>query len=336
MRSAIRSLIPMLVMVSLAAGVAGAQDERPAEPVSATPVGNPNAVVWRTPEPPADPQKCDVWVNPKDDMEMVYIAPGEFTMGSSNAEIEKWLGAHPIDQFDWFADQQPQCRIQFDGYWIGRTEVTNAQYQQFVLATNRFPPEHWAKTNIPSGLEDYPVAHIDWDDAKAYCEWAGGRLPTEPEWERAARGGDGRTFPWGFQWDPKRCRNLELLTGRRYAGRDAAALFYLEWAGSHNEVREGPAAVASYPSGLSPWGCFDMAGNMSEWCADWYQRKVYERYSAGDLAPPQGSPLGLRVVRGGAFSNGEPRSFRCAARSYSAYFKKGVDIGFRCARDAAQ
>ena len=329
------------VLLLVACGlVTGCGQRRPKERVNPPPELNPNAVVWRTPAPPKDPQAGDVWVNPKDGMEMVYIAPGEFTLGTSDAQVEASIKEHPTDKPERFGHEQPQGRVRLDGYWIGRTEVTNAQYRHFVQATrHRGAPHYWKRGQFPSGLEDYPVLNVYWEDARAYCEWAGGRLPSELEWEKAARGTDGRRFPWGDQWDRKRCRNLEIVTGRSYATDK-------EWQGAiaerfrpNDDVRGGSAAVGSYPAGASPYGCLDMAGNVAEWCADWYDGDAYSRYVNGDVTPP---PKGTdRVLRGGSWCFHSPCHFRCADRTCLEPLHPldrvlgFLSSGFRSARDAS-
>jgi len=276
-------------------------------------------VVWRTTAPPAEPQAGDVWVNPKDGMEMVYIAPGEFTLGTSEAQVAAWLKDHPSDKREWFQGEQPTCRVKLPGYWMGRTEVTNAQYLRFVKATGLRAPER------------FPVVNVNWDEARAYCAWASGRLPSELEWEKAARGTDGRAFPWGEAWDSRRCRNFEALSGEQYTTAEKWGADLAGWLGSHDKVREGPAAVGSYQAGASPYGCLDMAGNVWEWGGDWYDESAYQRYARGDLTPPASGSA--RLVRGGSWYDGNPRFFRCAYRYFgdpaNRYYRY---FGFRCVR----
>jgi len=325
--------VSLIVCVVVTASGAGAED-RPSERVSPPPQCNPDAVVWRTPEPPADPRKGDIWVNPLDGMEMVYVAAGEFVMGTSADEIRAWLMKHTMDEYAWFAPEAPRHRVHLDGYWIGRTEVTNAQYLRFVRATGHPAPEHWWRGRIPAALEDFPVVFLDWEGAQAYCEWTGGRLPTEPEWEKAARGGDGRMFPWAGQWDKRRCRNFELIGGRMYSSRRRNETAFMEWTGAHDELREGATLVGSYAAGASPYGCLDMAGNVWEWCADWYHARAYERHAQGQLTPPRAGPSGTRVIRGGGFTEAHPRTFRCAYRDHREPWSRELALGFRCARAA--
>jgi formylglycine-generating enzyme required for sulfatase activity len=331
-RLALCLVIVLCLAASSAAAPGAATLARPTERVSPAPEVNPNAVVWRTPEPPKDPQAGDVWVNAKDGMEMVYVAPGEFILGTSEAQIDAWLKEHPNDKREWFADEQPQRRVNLPGYWIGRTEVTNAQYLRFVLATSHRPPEHWKDGRVPSGLDGFPVVFVDSEDARAYCEWARGHLPSQLEWEKAARGTDGRIFPWGDHWDGKRCRCLESITGIGYASALDGATALFTWMQSHDTVHDGPAVAGSYRGDRSPFGCMDMAGNVWEWCADWYDPTAYQRYAAGDLTSPATGES--KVARGGSWEGDAPSAFRCARVAHnSPNERRGVGGGFRCARD---
>jgi len=320
-----------------------AAEQRPTKRVQPPPQCNPNAVVWRTPKPPANPQKGDVWVNPKDGMEMVYVAPGEFIMGTSSADLDVWLKEHPDDavhmrqvEHPWLLGEQPRCRVRLKGYWIARTEVTNAQYLRFVQATGHRAPDHWQDGRPPAGLENFPVINVDWRDVCAYSNWARGRLPTEAQWEKAARGGDGRSFPWGFGWMEERCRNLALIMGgayraKGYSGNVMGWLSALQdWQQTHDPLREGPAPVGSLPAGASPYGCVDMAGNVEEWCADWYAKDAYRRYAKGDLALPKEGTH--RVTRGGSWNRDQPRFFHCASRGRSNPGMCSDFCGFRYAR----
>jgi len=201
-------------------------------------------------------------------------------------------------------DEHPQFRASLPEYYMGAYEVTNAQWKRFADATGYGVP--WSNGRIPLDGEDHPVEGLGWEDAAAYCDWAGLRLPSELEWEKAARGTDGREYPWGDGWDPTLCRND--------AGGDA----------------DGTAPVGSYPDGRSPSGLFDMAGNVWEWCEDWYDERAYARYARGDLsAPPRGD---FRVVRGGAWFNDYEAGFRCAGR-FNGYCWYDGSGGGRVAKD---
>jgi formylglycine-generating enzyme required for sulfatase activity len=283
--------------------------QRPTELVKPAPKANPKAVIWRTAAPPQNPQAGDVWVNPKDGMAMVWVAPGKFMLGTSDAQIAAWLKEHPDQKREWFRSEQPNCRVNLSGYWIGRTEVTNDQYQRFVRATRQRAPNNWKNGRVPSGLTNSPVVFVAWQDARAYCEWAGGHLPTELQWEKAARGTDGRVFCWVNQWDKSRCCNAYSIT------------------------KSGAVRVGSYRGDFSPYGCLDMAGNVSEWCTDWYDDHAYHRYAKGDLSLPKSGEL--RVLRGGSWSDLYPRDFRCASRDDLGPVSRYDSIGFRCARGAS-
>jgi len=156
----------------------------------------------------------------KDGKEMVYIPAGEFLMGE---------------------DKKP---VSVEAFYIDRYPVTNAEYKRFMDATRHSPPQHWRRGTYPEGKADHPVVHVRWSDAAAYAEWAGKRLPTEAEWEKAARGTDGREYPWGNEFDKDKCNTNE--------------------SGIWDTTPVGKYS----PAGDSPYGVGDMAGNVWEWTAD--------------------------------------------------------------------
>jgi len=277
-----RWFLPLLCTL-LFVYVGQAAAERPTELVPSAPEINPTAVIWRTPSPPAEPQAGDVWVNRQDGAEMVYVPAGEFLMGSKEGE-----GA---------SEEHPQHKVYLDGYWIYKTEVTVAQYRKFCQATGR---------QMPREPDTHPVVNVNWDDATAYAQWAGAALPTEAQWEKAARGTDGRQYPWGNDWDAKKCYNS--------VGGNAP------WE---------PKPVGSYPDGASPYGTLDMAGNALEWCADWYDSKYYQ---SSPLRNPTGPATGTaRLQRGGSWYFDTPDFFRAAYRVTGLPTASFESWGFRCA-----
>jgi formylglycine-generating enzyme required for sulfatase activity len=235
-----------------------------------------------------DEPRGDVWTNPQDGKEMIHIPAGEFLYGDEKKKIEL-----------------PEFRID-------RTPVTNAEYAGFVAATGHKPPEHWKGKVPPEKVAHHPVVNVSWDDAVAYARWAGKRLPTEKEWEKAARATDGREYPWG-DWEENRCNTKEAGVG-------------------------GTTPVGRYsPGGDSPFGCVDMAGNVWEWTVveegDPYVVRASRRLLPGPdqtwTVVEEGDPY---VVRGGSWLNGRDLA-RCAARDsffpHVSLFSLGV-IGFRC------
>ncbi len=227
------------------------------------------------------------WTSPVDGMVQVYVPAGEFLMGAADSDS------------DYEYDETPRHKVTLDAYWIDRTEVTQDQYQQCVAAGKCEAP-----SCSGSGQGNHPVVCVSWQNAVDYCVWAGRRLPTEAEWEKAARGADGRIYPWGNQ------------------APDDSRLNY------NNNVGN-TSAVGSYPSGAGPYGALDMAGNVWEWVADWYG----EQYYAGS---PTWNPLGPdagqeRVLRGGSW-NRDQGWVRAAFRFRAGPVLRLDRVGFRCVR----
>ena len=271
-------------------------------------------------------------ISDKDGMVMVYVPAGEFLMGSSPADTEA------------NDNEKPQHRVYLDAFWIDRTEVTNAMFDSFVTETGHKTDAEkvgqsrvfnattkewewtkgadWQHPRGPgsdiTGLKQHPVVHMSWDDAVAYCRWAGRRLPTEAEWEKAARGTDGQKYPWG---NKAVAGNLLNFADRNLD---------VGWAGkSVDDGYQFTAPVGTYFAGSSPYRVLDMAGNVWEWVADRYDEKYYANLPAENPpGPDSGDP---RVLRGGSW-NFPQGGVRAAFRT--AYFPADTidTLGFRCAR----
>ena len=220
---------------------------------------------------------------------MVLIKGGTFKMGTDDATADD--------------SDKPAHDVTLKDFYIDQHEVTNEQYQQFVKQTGRKPPDGWTGTDFPAGEGKFPVVNVSWHDAKAYAAWAGKRLPTEAEWEYAARGAEGRIYPWGQAWSPQLSNSLE-------------------------DNRKGPMAVGSYPRGATPEGVTDLAGNVSEWVED-----VYAPYEGSKAKPDPNCP-GCKSYRGGAFSAPKER-LKTTYRWWDDPNLKWNYMGFRCAKDAA-
>ncbi len=232
-----------------------------------------------------------------DPVPMVMIPAGEFLMGSPEGKGR--------------ADERPQLAVYLDTFLIDQVEVTNERYMAFVKSTgHRAPPNPYGTGTLASltGIEHLPVVQTTWYDAKAYCMWAKKRLPTEAEWEKAARGTDGRLYPWGNQ-PPTATR----------------ANFDREW-----EDEKTLHPVGSLPGGDSPYGVKDMAGNAREWVSDWYDAEYYR--DAPERNPQGPDKKGVvRSIRGGSWHS--PASdITTTARGRGGFALQTHGTGFRCAR----
>lgn len=225
-------------------------------------------------------------------------------MGYNDIDLQEMLTENPEWKKVWFSDAIPQHTVYIDGFWIYKYEVTVAQYRRFCEESGRQMPRRptWG------WKDDHPIVRVTWSDAQAYAHWASCRLPTEAEWEKAARGTDGRRYPWGNNWNEKK-----LL--RRPGTRGG------------NLCQTAP--VNSFPENASPFGVLDMEGNVGEWCADWYSPTYY---SISPYSNPQGPASGnSRVRRGGSWYDDNLAYFQ-VARRFSLHQVDGYqDIGFRCA-----
>jgi formylglycine-generating enzyme required for sulfatase activity len=234
-------------------------------------------------------------VSEKDSMTMVFVPAGEFIMGSES-----------------YDDEKPIHKVTLDAYWIDQTEVTNAMYSICVSKGKCTLPKnnYFGLNKIYYGngeYDNFPVVNVDWKQAKAYCKWAGGDLPTEAQWEKAARGEDGRLYPWGDTSPTCKLLNFDGV--------------------NIGSCKGYTTAVKSYESDRSIYGVYDMAGNVLEWVNDWYENSYY---SASPTSNPTGPSSGDgRVLRGGSWAD-TAASARIASRIRNAPGIFNTAYGFRC------
>lgn len=235
-------------------------------------------------------------INTKDSSVMVFVPAGAFTMGDDHC------------------DDNPKHQVYLTGYWISIYCVTVNQYARFVRANGYKIAKHKALCEPQLGTrQDHPVVCVGWQDAKAYADWAGCQLPTEAQWERAARGPQGFLYPWGNTWEARRC---------------------------HSKLNCGDQTtckVYDYPIGCSGYGTYNQSGNVWEWCADWYEKNYYQRHGHDIVKDPTGPPAGTnRVVRGGSWCYDDPGYFRATYRYWHDPSYRRDSLGFRLVRAAGQ
>ena len=252
-------------------------------------------------------------VSDKDGMKLMYVSAGDFQMGSTDAQFQ--LAVLNCEKYTrpasncqgWFSLEKPVHRVYLDAFWIDQTEVTNAMYAKCVSTGScQAPHDSSSQTRKSyygdSQFADYPVIHVDWFQADTYCKWAGRSLPTEAQWEKAARGTDGRTYPWGEEIADQKANTPP------------------------NSSLKDTTSVSSYKAGASPYGALDMAGNVSQWVADWISP-----YSDGYQRNPTGPESGKsRVIRNGSFQNWD-FFVRSAYRIVDSPADQNSYTGFRCA-----
>jgi len=231
---------------------------------------------------------------------MILVPAGSFLMGS---DPRKDRAAGP--------QEQPQHQVYLDVFKIDRFEVSNVEYLRFVLGTGADWPKFWRENPFPEKAALHPVINVSWYDADAFCRWAGKRLPTEAEWEKAARGVDGRIFPWGNEpagWIKSNIAHPGSKRGFKYP----------------------PLAnINRYDKGASPYGVYQMAGNVSEWVSDWFDPEYYRQgQDKNPLGPKNGV---LKVFRGGSW-NEDPEVARSAGRNGGLPDRESYLTGFRCAK----
>ena len=251
-----------------------------------------------------------------DSLGMVYVPRMSHMVGTSDSTLPQLLSEYPGIWEKYFRAECPQHECSSGDFYIDRYQVTNSQYLRFVHATqyrsaskeflaHLEPDIRSGDSSVPSELSTHPVTYVTYDDAVAYAEWLDKRLPTEIEWELAARGLDGREYPWGNDWQDGRCNSEEA-------------------------ARNGTVAVGSYELGKTVYGCYDMAGNAWDWTASWYQAypgAKPEHHNAQDMGERN------RVIRGGSYAwpNFDQR---CAFRAIKEPEKALPEISFRCVKDA--
>ena len=266
----------------------------------------------------------ETFINPRDGSTMRLVPAGEFRMGSTPQDVDSARNMDEDGATFELVEETPQFDLFVPSFYIGIFAVTNEQFARFLserqpssalfdlwvytVARVAKPVREGEPYRAEPGFERHPAIHVTWFGADAYCRWAKLRLPTEIEWEKAARGADARLFPWGNEW------HNDFLRSHR------------------GERGEPTAPVNAYPQGRSPYGAFQMAGNVAEWCEDWYQPNAYMDHALGNRRPP---PSGNeRVLRGGTCAQRRKLEFRCAMRQSSTPVFLTVDFtGIRCACD---
>jgi formylglycine-generating enzyme required for sulfatase activity len=279
-------------------------------PGTASPTAAPTATATATATTPSGgaPDAGDARIRISDGMTLRYVPAGDFTMGSADTDAQ-------ADQLE-----KPQHVAHLDAFWIDQTEVTNTQYKICVEAGGCQAPTTCDFGEVAyndAARMDHPVACVTWHDAQAYCQWTGGRLPTEAQWEKAARGTDGRLYPWGNTIDCSR-GNFDD---------ERVVDDYVVPAGEGCDGYPQTAPVGAFPSGASPYGALDMAGNVWEWVSDWSD---WEYYARSPYKNPTGPGTGdQKELRGGSFHYG--LSYMRAATRHSAPPEHRADaLGFRC------
>lgn len=231
----------------------------------------------------------------KDGAPMVLVPAGEFTMGSDKGD----------------EDEFPVHHVVLNAYYIDKFEVTNGRFAKFVEAIHSEPPWGFADKDTPVVHADRPVRWVSWMDAMGYCLWAGKRLPTEAEWEKAARGTDGRVYPWGNDLPTP----VHAVYGLKEGGEETISI------------------IGDRDKGQSPYGAYDLAGNLYEWVMDWYAEDYYLNFAGGPANNPRGPAEGsAKVQRGGSYVN-SPYRLRSSFRTKGDPAEQDPNVGFRCAQD---
>ena len=285
----------LAVAIALAAGAYFLFLRPAVTPPGGHEVKSPSAAPQPLAGPPATPATKDASGQPareisgKDGAAALLVPAGKFVMGDD--------------------EDSPRHDVSLDSFYMDRYEVTASRYAKFLEATGQTSrPEYWHELNLAS-RGDRPVIGVNWHEANAYCRWAGRRLPTEAEWEKAARGTDERTYPWGNQEPSANLANY---------GKPQT-----------NAYQDGLAPVGRHEAGKSPYGINDLAGNVSEWVADWYVDDLPTEVAWNPTGPASGKG---KVIRGGGWYD-PPTRVRSAKRFYASPGNRADDTGFRCAQD---
>lgn len=260
---------------------------------------------WGTGILPANAASSPTEITGKDGAPMVLVPEGNFPMGV------------PSGARDGGVDERPNHEVFLDTFYIDKYEVTNGRYLQFITDTGHRSPHHptdstknlWQGNTMPESVIDLPVINVDWYDADAYCKWAGKRLPTEAEWEKAAKGPNEWRFPWGDVEPTDKHLNYNQTT----------------WRGEATLV-----PVGIYEAGKSPYGAYDMSGNVWEWVADWYDAGYYAK--SPDRNPKGPQTGGFKVLRSSGWQGETPQA-RVFTRIKSKPLDRNHSTGFRCAKD---
>ena len=300
----------------------------------------------------SDPTK----LAPITEVKMVKIPAGEFIRGSNKVDDSGMKERYGFPN-DLYMDEHPEQKLYLDEFYIDMYEVTNASYKEFILHTKRMMPFQWINNGYSlseaqmqamdveklrmlgvdffkldmdtremdkpalikamlaqqNTLDQYPIGNVSWFDAKTYCQWRDARLPTDAEWEKAARGTAAFEYPWGNEWDPEITNTGDNIQGEK------------------DQLQEGIVRVGSYPGNRSPYGVYDMSGNVWEWVNDWYDAYPGSEYQNDNFGQSN------RVIRGGGGGIGHyaiSYFFRAASRQFSEPELQSEDVGFRCAKNA--
>ncbi|OQA14015.1 MAG: Serine/threonine-protein kinase pkn1 [bacterium ADurb.Bin363] len=305
-------------------------------PVIASFTPTPPVIITKTPTPGRESTD-----------DMILISAGKFLMGSSEKDIEEAVKISKSYGWEversWFSDELPRHEVYLNDFYIDKYEVTNEKFKKFVLSTGyKTDAEREGFAIIWVGLEpkkisgadwqhpmgsgssingkmDHPVVQVSWNDACAYAVWAKKRLPTEAEWEKASRGTDGRIYPWGNTWNDNYCNNLNMN------------LSYLLGFMPDFFKNRGTLPAGKMSEGISPYGLMDMAGNVWEWCSDWYSKDYYNYASEENPKGPQKGEK--KILKGGSWYYDNPAYLRAGLKLAEPPDSRNFMIGFRCVKD---